>query len=92
MDALQESDFHPLNTLHPIPPKCLSMINIIPHTLPRQTDNKRSLVNNSALGISTLSGHRRIHEDGVRMLHNNLVLKETQLKANVLANRLLKLE
>jgi len=49
-------------------------------------------VNNSALGISTLSGHRRIHEDGVRMLHNNLVLKETQLKANVLANRLLKLE
>jgi len=42
--------------------------------------------------MTTLSGNRRINEDGLRMLRNNLAIKEKEMKSVILENRIRRLE
>lgn len=68
------------------------MNKIMPHTLPRNVGNLPTISNVGHLGITSLGYKRRVNQDGVRMLQNNLALKESEFKAVILENRLKHLE
>jgi len=90
---LEETQYNMKNKSIPKLEASLSTSLLLPHALPnRNPETIRMLTNNSSLGLTSISGKRRINEDGLRMLQNNLSLKETEMKANILENRLKRLE
>ena len=70
----------------------LASTPLLPHTLPRNVSECRLITSNGSSGMTTLSGNRRINEDGLRMLRNNLNIKEKEMKATILENRIRRLE
>lgn len=44
------------------------------------------------LGTTSLTNRRRVHEDGRRLLENQLAIKQSEMKASILENRLKHLE
>lgn len=46
----------------------------------------------SSVSLPTLGGRRRVHNDGMMMLDNHYNMRETEQKAQIMENRLKRLE
>lgn len=73
--------------------KNLNLDQLLPHSLPRMVENRPKLSTSVGhLGTTSLTNRRKVHEDGKRMLENQLAIKQSEMKASILENRLKHLE